>query len=120
MSNFYFGRTPIETLGDSPRYWYALRRNDDGELYLVRSDQLSDKGSYEINNPGGISGNFEDFEPGIDFFDGIDEDHEIVYENMKYTQYRWDDRSLYYYVDEEGQLVLRTFTGYAYIDGVSS
>ena len=46
QSNYYLGRDPVETLGQSPRYWYALRRNDDGELYIVRSDQVSDKEAY--------------------------------------------------------------------------
>jgi len=42
-ANYYLGTTPIESLGDSPRYWYALRRNEDGELFLVRSDQIIDR-----------------------------------------------------------------------------
>ena len=33
-SNYYLGRSPEDTLGDSPRYWYALRRNEDGELFI--------------------------------------------------------------------------------------
>ena len=119
-SNYYFGRTPVETLGDSPRYWYALRRNADGELYIVRSDQLTDPTSYDINLPGPPEENFEDFEPGIDYFEGIDADHEPEYDNMYYTQYRWDDRSIFYHVDAEGQLVQRIFKSFIYPDGVSS
>jgi len=120
MSNYYLGRTPVETLGDSPRYWYALRRNEDGELFVVRSDQLTDDTDYEINIPGDPADNFEDFEVGIDFFDGRDDDHEFVYANIKYTQYRWDDRSIFYYVNDEGQLVQRIFAGYTYPEGISS
>jgi hypothetical protein len=119
-SNYYFGRTPVETLGDSPRYWYALRRNADGELFIVRSDQLTDPTSYDINLPGDPAENFEDFEPGIDYFEGIDADHEPEYDNMYYTQYRWDDRSIFYYVDAEGQLVQRIFKSFTYPDGISS
>jgi hypothetical protein len=119
-SNYYLGRTPVETLGDSPRYWYALRRDEEGQLYVVRSDQLVDDTSYEINFPGSPEDNFEDFEAGIDFFEGRDEDHELVYDNMKYTQYRWDDRSIFYYVNNEGQLVARIFAGYSYPEGISS
>ena len=119
-SNYYFGRTPVETLGDSPRYWYALRRNADGELYIVRSDQLADLDEYDINLPGDPAENFEDFEPGIDYFEGIDADHEPEYDNMYYTQYRWDDRSIFYHVDAEGQLVQRIFKSFIYPDGVSS
>ena len=119
-SNYYLGRDPVETLGASPRYWYALRRNDDGELYIVRSDQVIDKESYELNTPGDPAENFEDFEVGVDYFDGIDAEHEKVYENMKYTQYRWDDRSIFYYIDSQGQLVQRIFQGYTYPSGISS
>ena len=119
-SNYYRGRDPIDTLGQSPRYWYALRRNQDGELFIVRSDQLTDKDAYEINIPGDPADNFEDFEPGVDFFDGIKADHEPEYENMYYTQYRWDDRSIFYYVDSQGQLVQRINQGYTYPVGTSS
>jgi hypothetical protein len=120
QNNYYLGRDPIETLGQSPRYWYALRRNDDGELYIVRSDQATDKESYEINFPGDPAENFEDFEPGVDFFEGVDADHNLVYDNIKYTQYRWDDRSIFYYVDSQGQLVQRIFQGYSYPSGIST
>jgi hypothetical protein len=119
-TNYYLGRDPVETLGDSPRYWYALRRNDDGELYIVRSDQVTDKDSYPINLPGDPVENFEDFEPGVDYFEGVDADHEKDKINMYYTQYRWDDRSIFYYVDSEGQLVQRIFQGYTYPAGIST
>ncbi len=119
-NNYYLGRDPVETLGQSPRYWYALRRNDDGELYIVRSDQVTDKESYTINEVGDPTENFEDFEPGIDYFEGVDEDHNKLYDNMKYTQYRWDDRSIFYYVDSDGNLVQRIFQGYSYPSGIST
>jgi hypothetical protein len=119
-SNYYLGRTPVETLGDSPRYWYALRRDDDGQLYVVRSDQLTDDTAYDINLPGDATDNFEDFEAGIDFYEGVDVDHEPVYKNMKYSQYRWDDRSIFYYVNNQGQLVARIFAGYTYPNDISS
>lgn len=120
QSNYYLGRDPVETLGDSPRFWYALRKNQDGELFVVRSDQVSDKEAYSINIPGSVDENFEDFEPGVDFFDGVAEDHEAEYDNMYYPQYRWDDRSIFYYVDAEGMLVQRINQGYTYQSGISS
>ena len=119
-NNYYLGRDPIETLGSSPRFWYALRRNQDGELFIVRSDQLTDKESYELNTPGNPTENFEDFEPGVDYFEGVGVDHEAAFDNLKYTQYRWDDRSMFYYVDGQGQLVQRINQGYAYPAGTSS
>lgn len=121
MANtYYIGTSPETALGDSPRYWYAVRRNDDGELFLLRSDQLKDKDIVTINNPGGPSENFEDFEPGIDYFEGIKADHEPEHDNLFWTQYRWDNRSILYYVDEEGQLVQRINFSYTYPDGISS
>lgn len=119
-STYYLGTSPDEALGDSPRYFYAVRRNADGELFLVRSDQLKDKDSIEINYPGEPADNFEDFEPGVDFFEGKTVDHELAYPNIKYTQYRWDNRSILYYVDNEGQLVQRINQNYPYPTGTSS
>ena len=119
-ANYYLGTTPENALGDSPRYWYALRRNNDGELFLVRSDQLKYKDSFDINEPGDPAENFEDFEPGIDYFEGIDQNHEKAYKNMVWTQYRWDNRSCLYYVNEQGQLVLRINQNYTYPTGHSS
>jgi hypothetical protein len=120
QNNYYLGRDPVETLGASPRFWYALRRNDDGELYIVRSDQVTDNESYTVNEVGDIAENFEDFEPGVDYFEGVDENHVAVFDNLKYTQYRWDDRSIFYYVDSAGQLVQRINKGYTYPSGISS
>jgi hypothetical protein len=119
-STYYLGQSPDEALGDSPRYWYALRRNQDGELFLLRSDQLKDKDSIELNLPGAPSENFEDFEPGVDYFEGIAADHEVEYENLVWAQYRWDNRNLLYYIDNEGRLTQRINQGYTYPTGHSS
>jgi hypothetical protein len=119
-SNYYFGRTPEDTLGQSPRYWYALRRNEDGELFLVRSDQILDRDAYELNIPGPPEEDFDSFVVGTDYLDGIDVNHEKVKENQFYPQYRWDERSLFYYIDEEGMFVQRINKGYSYPDGISS
>jgi hypothetical protein len=119
-SNYYLGTSPEESLGDSPRYFYGLRRNSDGELFFVRSDQLKDLDDVELNVPGSIGETFEDFEAGIDFLDGIDADHAIVYDNLKYPQYKWDNRSIFYYIDSQGQLVMRINRSYSYPTGISS
>jgi hypothetical protein len=121
MSTYYLGTSPDEALGDSPRYWYALRRNEDGELFLLRSDQLKDKDSIELNLPGDPAENFEDFEPGIDYFDGVTADHEVEYANLVWTQYRWDNRNMLYYIgQDEGRLIQRINQGYEYPTGISS
>lgn len=119
-STYYLGQSPDEALGDSPRYWYALRRNEDGELFLLRSDQLKDKDSIELNLPGDPAENFEDLEPGVDYFEGITADHEVEYENLVWTQYRWDSRNLLYYIDNQGRLTQRINQGYTYPTGHSS
>lgn len=114
MSNYYFGRSPEETLGDTPRYFYGLRRGDDGSLYLVRSDQVKDNEAIQVNIPGDPTQNYNDFEVGIDFFEGRDVYHNKVFENLNYEQYRWDDRPAFYYIDDDGYLVLRVNNGYPY------
>ena len=121
MANaYYLGRTPEEVLGNSPRYWYSLRRNVDGELFLVRSDQVLDTDSYELNIPGPPEEDFIDFVVGTDYLDGIDTTHEKPKENMYYPQYRWDSRSLFYYIDDEGMFTVRINRGYSYPTGISS
>jgi hypothetical protein len=119
-SAYYLGTTPTEGLGNSPRYWYALRKNEDGELFLVRSDQIIDRDAYELNIPGPTEEDFDNFVIGVDYLEGIDITHEPLKENMFYPQYRWDDRSLFYYIDDEGMFVVRINKGYAYPTGISS
>jgi len=119
-STYYLGKSPDESLGDSPRFLYLMRRNEDGELFFLRSDQAKDKDSIEINAPGDPAENFEDFESGVDFFEGVTADHEIDYENLRFPQYRWDNRSILYYIDAQGQLVQRINQGYTYPAGISS
>jgi len=121
MPGNYVGNSP-ETVYNNidKRYFYGLRRNQDGELFLYRIDQIKDTDNIEINIPGSIDENFQNFEEGFDFFSGRNDDHDVIYPNLKYEQYRWDDRVLYYYIDEQGQWVLRTNKTYVYPTGVSS
>ena len=120
-SPYYLGSSPDEVLGNSPQFFYGIRRNDDGELYFVRSNQLQDTDAVEINIPESTGETFPDFEAGVDYFDGVDVDRNTIYAALKYTQYKWDDRSLFYYIDEaSGELVMRINRGYTYPDGVSS
>lgn len=119
-STYYLGTTPSEALGDSPRYWYGLRRNADGELFLVRSDQITDLDAYELNIPGPPEEDFDDFEAGVDYFDGLNTEHELVDANLFYPQYKWDNRSLFYYVDDQGMFTVRISRGYTYPSGISS
>lgn len=123
MSTFYVGTSSefaIDQLGNA-RYLYAIRRNDDGELFFRRIDQLTEFENFEVNSPGDPAENLVDFEEGIDFVDGIDEEHEKFLKNLVYPQFRWDKRSAYYYIDQsDGQLVLRYYRPFAYPEGISS
>lgn len=120
---YYIGVTPKDVLdGFVKRFFYALRRNDDGELFLIVVDQLNAATDQEvvINEVGVADGNFLDFEEGIDFLEGIDEDHDQVYANLRYPQMRWDGRRILYYIDPvDGQFVQVVGKGYVYPDNIS-
>ena len=121
--SYYIGTSPTDVIGSFiKRYCYGMRRNDDGELFLIVADQLAgNQDSVTINELGIAEDNFLDFEEGIDFLDGIDANHNIVYKNLRYQQIRWDDRSLVYYVEPNtGQFVQRVTETYVYPDGISA
>jgi hypothetical protein len=117
----YIGNSPDSIIdGFIKRYFYGLRRNDDGELFLVRQDQLRPDGTATINDIGIGENNFPDFEEGINFLEGIDASHDIVYENLRYPQIKWDGRLLTYYVDPvDGQFIVRISQDYPYPDNIS-
>tara|TARA_B110000503_G_scaffold133095_1_gene210054 strand:- start:1071 stop:1442 length:372 start_codon:yes stop_codon:yes gene_type:complete len=121
MSN-YVGYSAGDYLQNTvnTRYLYGLRRTDEGELFLGRSDQLSETDDIVINNPGEAANNFTDFEEGQDFYEGRDVYHNLVYANLNYEQFRWDNRIIYYYVNAEGELVARLNKTYTYPTGTSS
>jgi hypothetical protein len=117
----YIGQLSIaDILGaDNPRYFYGLRRVDggvdDGAVYFGRLDQLTENSAITVNTPGSSNQNFEDFEYGVDFFDGRSEmDHSRPYANLKYDQFRWDNKNCYYYIDADGELVVRINQPYSY------
>lgn len=99
----------------NPRYFLALRRTDDGLLYFAKIDQLKDTETITINVAGPNADNFENFEYGVDYFDGrLAEDHSRPYPNLYYDQYRWDDKNCYYYINDAGELVVRINQSYTY------
>ena len=119
MSN-YTGMSPETMMGAVPnRFFYGLRRTDEGDLYLVKSDQLKATDGVQLNRPGDPEQNYPDFQRGIEFFEGRDEEHNTSYTNLRYEQFRWDDRNLIYYVDDEGNLIVRINQNYDFPDGVS-
>ena len=114
----YVGSEPLQRQ-TGERYFYALRRDDDGQLFIAKVDIASPTDSVAINKPGGTVDNFPDFQDGADFFEGRNPNHTLVYENLKFEQMRWDDKNIYYFVNEEGEFVLRINTPYTYPTGIS-
>lgn len=106
-----------DILGEgNPRFFYGLRRDDIGTLFFSKIDQLRDIDSViTLNVPGPNDGNFEQFEYGIDFFDGrLAADHSRPYSNLVFDQYRWDGKDCYYYINANGELVVRVNKAYIY------
>ena len=80
MSANYTGFTPDHINGAvQDRFFYGLRRTDDGELFLAKSDQLKTQDSITINNPGDPTNNYPSFEQGQDFNEGRDVNHNLIY-----------------------------------------
>ena len=103
----------------NPRYFYALARQDggtqDGQIYFYKIDQLTSSASLVLNVPGTTANNFENFEYGVDYFDGrLAADHSRPYPNLVFDQYRWDNKNCYYYLDSTGELVVRINQTYTY------
>ena len=117
----YIGNNPESIIqGFIKRYFYGMRRNEDGELFLLRVDQLSGEGTATINDIGVGENNYLDFEEGIDLLDGIDANHDIVYKNLRYQQIKWDGRLLTYYIDPtDGQFIVRISEDYQYPENIS-
>ena len=109
-----------DILGEgNPRYFYAVRRQDtgvdEGNLFFSRIDQLSSTNTLTLNVPGTTANNFENFEYGIDFFDGrLASDHSRPYPNLAFDQYRFDGKNCYYYINANGELVVRINQVYEY------
>ena len=93
--------------GVKDRYFYGLRRTDEGELYIGKVDQLSANDPITINLPGNFDDNYKDFDQGYDFYEGRDLNHSKPFKNLKYEQFRWDDVNLNYYINDEGEFVVR-------------
>ena len=99
----------------NPRYFYALRRTDDGTLYFAKIDQLKDSGTIVVNTPGSAADDFQEFDYGVDYFDGRSAvDHSRPYANLYWDQYRWDNKNIFYYLDPEGNFVVRINQAYTY------
>ena len=120
MSN-YIGQNPDQIVAAvTNRFFYGLRRTENGELFLGKLDQMDANANIQINKPGDNSNDFDQFEEGSNFFEGRDVNHELVYSNLNYEQYRWGDKNIWYYVNSDGELVAKINTKHVYDDNSST
>lgn len=120
MAN-YVGQSADHIIGSfQNRFFYGLRRTDEGELFIGKVDQLKNDDALTLNKPGDPTQNYPDFAEGQDFYEGRDVNKGLVYENLNYEQFRWDDRNISYYINSEGELVARVGQDFTYDDGASS
>ena len=119
MADTFLGQSITDMVNQTDaRYFYGLRRTDDGELFFAKIDQLKSGESIALNAEGDPANSYEDFEMGENFYEGRNVNHEKVYTNLNYEQFRWDNRSINYYIDDSGNLVARINEGYTYPTGV--
>ena len=53
MADTFLGQSITDMVNQTDqRYFYGLRRTDDGELFIAKVDQLSANDSIQINNEG--------------------------------------------------------------------
>jgi len=117
MSTYYVGDQDTSALlgANNPRYYYALRRTQEGDLYFTRVDQLLGANEEIVVNTIGLAADdFTEFEVGVDYFDGRDDNHNRPDANLYPDQYRWDSRSVYYYLNANGELIARVNKAYTY------
>jgi hypothetical protein len=121
MNQNYLGSVGSDgALGPSnQRYFYALRTDEEGNVFFTRIDMHTSSESIEINTPGDANEDWEYFELGVDYFDGKNEEtHERPHDNLNFDQYRFDSRSAYYYINANGELVVRYNQPYNYSSDV--
>jgi len=112
--SYYIGTQAADPQGDA-RYFYAIRRDEAGMLYFSKVDQLKDDDSITINEAGLVENDFTQFEYNVDYFEGrTADDHSRPYPNLAWDQYRWDSRNIFYYINDNGDFVVRINKGYVY------
>ena len=119
MADTFMGQSITDMVNQTDaRYFYGLRRTDDGELFFAKIDQLHAGESLQLNVEGDPANNYEDFEMGENFYEGRNVNHEKTYENLRYEQYKWDNRSLLYFIDDSGNLCVKINEEHTYSTGV--
>lgn len=108
MNNVYVLGNTIDDLGS---YFYALRRDDDGNLFINRIDNLNDLETVDLFGP----------EVNADFVGKATEDYfgerddatrllEYSTDDVKYEQWKWENLKKFYYLNEDGELVVSVGT----------
>lgn len=120
MGNYVGASQEQYFMQNGKRFFYGLRRTDNGELFLSKVDQLGQDDSVQINKIGDPVDNYPNFEEGQEFFEGRDYNHNLVYANLNYEQFKHDDRDIFYYINAEGELCIRVNEDHTYDDGSSS
>jgi hypothetical protein len=91
-------------------YLFALRRTEEGDLYLLKVNLNDPNDSAQLFGDD-MPAEFADYTfPGDDYFDGRDAAKllEFSTDDVKYEQWKWEDSIRSYYIDTEGNFVLVT------------
>jgi hypothetical protein len=121
MNQNYLGAVGSDSMSgpSEQRYFYGLRTDEDGNIYFTRVDIMTSSEGIQVNNPGDANDDWEYFELGVDYFEGKNpETHVKDTPNLNFDQYRFDSRSAYYYINANGELVVRYNQGYSYSQDV--
>lgn len=114
MTN-YIG--PTGALATSPKYFYRLSRDDSGYLIFTKIDLNADTETVIIND-NTLSTNEEDQIP-LDLTNdtvvvNIDAGHEVIKLAGGYSQYKVKADDLVYFIDNDGNMILRINGSYNY------
>lgn len=119
---YYIGRNLDSYNKREERYFYGLKRDDvTGFITIDKVNLDKSLDTIELVNLDNLTGEktvYENLQEGIDFFEGRSVDHELKYDGLNYEQYKWSSDDLYYYIDSQGQLVVRINSPYNYPEGV--
>lgn len=113
MSNYIGGGSTSAT---TKRYIYALRRDDEGNLFVARVNINDQSDGIELFQ-GPVSETITDTIDvySDDYFDGRSATtRELVDENLYYEQWRWDGRFVSYFLNEDGEFVASIGGNHAY------
>ena len=106
---YILGKSVEEYNNPSATYLYALRRTEDGDLYLLKVSDTDPNADFQLFGEE-VPAAFDDYQLGDDFFNGRGEDHELSFSSadVKYEQWKWVNAEQTYYIDSDGNFTLDT------------